>query len=59
MARFLVWSDLHDEFWEGFDLPDLSTPVVGVLIAGDSIIYKLPARRASAKEAPTSTDAAK
>ena len=22
MPRFLVWSDLHDEFWEGFDLPD-------------------------------------
>ena len=36
MARFLVWSDLHDEFWEGFDLPDLSTPVDGVLIAGDT-----------------------
>jgi predicted phosphodiesterase len=36
MARFLVWSDLHDEFWEGFDMPDLSTPVDGVLIAGDT-----------------------
>jgi len=36
MARFLVWSDLHDEFWEGFDLPDLSAPVDGVLIAGDT-----------------------
>lgn len=36
MAKFLVWSDLHDEFWEGFDLPDLSTPVDGVLIAGDT-----------------------
>ncbi|EBA14415.1 hypothetical protein RSK20926_02062 [Roseobacter sp. SK209-2-6] len=36
MARFLVWSDLHDEFWDGFDLPDLSAPVDGVLIAGDT-----------------------
>ena len=36
MARFLVWSDLHDEFWGGFDLPDLSVPVDGVLIAGDT-----------------------
>ena len=36
MARFLVWSDLHDEFWGGFELPDLSTPVDGVLIAGDT-----------------------
>ena len=36
MARFLVWSDLHDEFWNGFDLPDLSAPVDGVLIAGDT-----------------------
>ncbi len=36
MARFLVWSDLHDEFWGGFDLPDLSAPVDGVLIAGDT-----------------------
>ena len=36
MARFLVWSDLHDEFWGGFELPDLSAPVDGVLIAGDT-----------------------
>ncbi len=36
VAQFLVWSDLHDEFWEGFVLPDLSTPVDGVLIAGDT-----------------------
>lgn len=36
MARFLVWSDLHDEFWNGFDLPDLSAPVDGVMIAGDT-----------------------
>ncbi|MEP3639192.1 MAG: hypothetical protein ABJN14_18230 [Paracoccaceae bacterium] len=36
MTRFLVWSDLHDEFWGGFDLPDLSIPVDGVLIAGDT-----------------------
>ena len=27
MARFLIWSDLHDEFWGGFDLPDLSAAV--------------------------------
>ena len=36
MARFLVWSDLHDEFWNSFDLPDLSAPVDGVLITGDT-----------------------
>jgi predicted phosphodiesterase len=36
MARFLIWSDLHDEFWGGFDLPDLSAPVDGVLVAGDT-----------------------
>ncbi|SDY01228.1 metallophosphoesterase [Allgaiera indica] len=36
MARFLVWSDLHDEFWVGFDLPELRAPVDGVLIAGDT-----------------------
>lgn len=36
MARFLVWSDLHSEFWQGFDLPDLSLPVDGVLIADES-----------------------
>lgn len=36
MARFLVWSDLHDEFWGGFELPDLSAPVDGVLISGDT-----------------------
>ena len=36
MARFLIRSDLHDEFWRGFDLPDLSTPVDGILIAGDT-----------------------
>ena len=36
MARFLVWSDLHDEFWDGFDLPNLSALVDGVLIAGDT-----------------------
>ncbi len=36
MARFLVWSERHDEFWEGFDLPDLSAPLDGVLIAGDT-----------------------
>jgi len=32
----MIWSDLHDEFWGGFDLPDLSAPVDGVLIAGDT-----------------------
>lgn len=36
MARFLVWSDLHDEFWGGFDLPDLFAKVDGVFIAGDT-----------------------
>jgi len=36
MARFLVWSDLHDEFWDGFDLPNLSAKVDGILIAGDT-----------------------
>ena len=36
MARFLVWSDLHNEFWQDFDLPDLSAPVDGVLIGGDT-----------------------
>lgn len=36
MTQFLVWSDLHDEFWKGFDLPDLSWPVDGVLIGGDT-----------------------
>ena len=36
MARFLDWSDLHDEFRSGFKLPDLPAPVVGVLIAGDT-----------------------
>ncbi|MBO9455120.1 metallophosphoesterase [Paracoccus sp. R12_1] len=50
MARFLVWSDLHDEFWEGFDLPDLSAPVDGVLIAGDTHTMgrhlEIPARAA-------------
>lgn len=30
MACFMIWSDLHDEFWGGFDLPDLSAPVDGV-----------------------------
>ncbi|MBO9400513.1 metallophosphoesterase [Shimia sp. R9_3] len=36
MAQFLVWSDLHDEFWDGFELPDLASPIDGVLIAGDT-----------------------
>jgi hypothetical protein len=34
MARFRVWCDLHYEFWEGIDLPDLFTPLDGALIAG-------------------------
>ncbi|WP_226551972.1 metallophosphoesterase [Celeribacter naphthalenivorans] len=50
MPRFLVWSDLHDEFWEGFDLPDLSARVDGVLIAGDTHTMgrhlEIPARAA-------------
>lgn len=36
MARFLYWSDLHNELWEGFDLPDMDTPIDGVLIGGDT-----------------------
>lgn len=36
MARFLVWSDLHDEFWGGFDLPDQPASADGVLITGDT-----------------------
>jgi len=36
VAQFLVWSDLHDEFWEDFELPDLAFPIDGVLIAGDT-----------------------
>ena len=46
MARFLVWSDLHDEFWGGFDLPNLSAPVDGVLIAGEGRHLDIPARAA-------------
>ena len=50
MARFLIWSDLHDEFWGGFDLPDLSAPVDGVLITGDTHTrgrhLEIPARAA-------------
>lgn len=50
MARFLVWSDLHDEFWNGFELPDLTHPVDGVLIAGDTHTMgrhqEIPARAA-------------
>lgn len=37
MARFLVWSDLHDEFWDQIpDIPDSVRDVDGVLLAGDS-----------------------
>ena len=35
MAKFLVWSDLHNEFWRGFDLPDIDG-IDGVLIGGDT-----------------------
>lgn len=35
-ARFLYWSDLHDEFWEGFNLPDLDVQIDGVLVGGDT-----------------------
>lgn len=56
MARFLVWSDLHDEFWGGFDLPDLSAPVDGVLIAGDTHTrgrhLEIPARAARKYDCP-------
>lgn len=50
MAHFLVWSDLHDEFWNGFELPELPTQVDGVLIAGDTNTegrhLEIPARAA-------------
>ena len=36
MARFLVWSDLHDEAWHGFELPEVLSGIDGVLIAGDT-----------------------
>lgn len=56
MARFLAWSDLHDELWGGFDLPDLSTPVDGVLIAGDTHTLgqhlEIPARAARKYNCP-------
>lgn len=56
MARFLVWSDLHDELWGGFDLPDLATPVDGVLIAGDTHTLgrhlEIPARAARKYNCP-------
>ena len=35
-ARFLVWTDLHDEFWKGFHLPELADPIDAVLIGGDT-----------------------
>jgi len=56
MAIFLVWSDLHDEFWNGFDLPDLSALVDGVLIAGDTHTMgrhlDIPARAARKYDCP-------
>ena len=36
LAQFLVWSDLHDELWEGFELPELTSVIDGVLIAHDT-----------------------
>lgn len=36
MVRFLIWSDLHDTHWSGFEMPDLPAPVDAVLIAGDT-----------------------
>lgn len=36
MARFLFWSDLHEESWrDGFEPPRLEAPVDAVLMAGD------------------------
>ena len=35
-ARFLVWTDLHDELWGGFDLPELPDPIDAVLVGGDT-----------------------
>ncbi|EEE36932.1 Ser/Thr protein phosphatase family protein [Rhodobacteraceae bacterium KLH11] len=59
MAHFLVWSDLHDEFWEGFELPDLTSPIAGVLIAGDTNTMgrhlDIPARAARKYECPVVT----
>ena len=56
MARFLVWSDLHDEIWGGFELPDLSAPIDGVLIAGDTNTLgrhlEIPARAAQKYSCP-------
>lgn len=56
MTRLLVWSDLHDEFWGGFDLPDLPAPVDGVLIAGDTHTMgrhlEIPARAARRYDCP-------
>ena len=34
-STFLIWSDLHNEHWEGFSLPEVDK-IDGVLIAGDT-----------------------
>ena len=37
MARFLVWVDLHDEFWNRVpDIPDSAQDVDALLLAGDT-----------------------
>ena len=36
MARFLVWTDLHDEFWNKIpEIPDEALGVDALLLAGD------------------------
>lgn len=60
MVRFVVWSDLHDEFWDSFDLPDLSTTVDGLLIADDTHAMgrhlDVPARAARKYICPSRSD---
>ena len=37
MARFLVWADLHDEFWDRVpDIPNSAQDVDALLLAGDT-----------------------
>ena len=59
MARLLIWSDLHDEHWRGFDLLDpaaLGGPIDAVLIGGDTNTggrhLAIPARAARALGCP-------
>ena len=59
MARLLIWTDLHDEHWRGFDLPDpaaLGGPIDAVLVGGDTDTggrhLAIPARAARALGCP-------